>query len=80
MKITKAIHKEIRPFLPRNYRHVVVERLREKGISVHINTVANVLRHGTENKVVAAELIALAAEYKQMELDAIKTMKQLSAA
>ena len=80
MKITKAIRKEISPFLPLQYRIIVVERLQARGIKVHPNTVSNVYKHGNENAVVANELIALAAEYKRMEMQSIKTMRQLSAA
>lgn len=80
MKITKAIREEIVPFLPLKYRIIVAERLAAKGITVHPNTVANVLKLGTENTPVASELITLATEYKRMELNTLKTMQQLSAA
>lgn len=80
MKITKAIRKEIAPFLPLKYRMIVVERLKAKGITVHPNTVSNVYKQGTDNPPVAGELIALALENKQLEMKTIKTMTQLSAA
>ena len=80
MRITRAIRKEIDPFLPTEYRKIVVERLQLQGKKIHPNTVSNVLKHGNDNTLVANELIKLAAEYKQMELESVKTMRQLSAA
>ena len=86
MKINAALRKKLTRLLPKDYRKTIVDRLAERNISVHPNTVSNTLngRPGSENDDVINELIALAAEEKakqknlHKELD--KNLKQLSAA
>lgn len=61
MKITKALRKELEKYLPKNYRKIIVDRLAEKGIPIHPNTVRNTLM-GNDNLIVATQLVKLSNE------------------
>lgn len=63
MIINNALRKRLNKLLPKNYRKVVVERLKARGKTVHPNTVANVL-NGNENNEVALEILKLYNEIK----------------
>ncbi len=77
MIINNALRRRLYELLPKNYRQVVVARLNAKGITVHPNTVRNVLE-GNANSVVAAELVELASEGAALEKKANRLVKQLS--
>jgi NADPH-dependent 2,4-dienoyl-CoA reductase/sulfur reductase-like enzyme len=77
MRITTAQRQLMKTFLPINYRQVVVARLKKRGITVHPNTVRNVL-HGSENLAVAQELKKLADEREAAQNDFDKSIRQLS--
>lgn len=64
MIINKALRKQLTKVLPKNYRLVIVERLKQRGLAVHPNTVSNVLR-GSKNNAVALELLKLYNEEKK---------------
>jgi hypothetical protein len=61
MIIDKALRRRMKKLLPKNYRQLVVERLKEKGRVYHPNTVRNVL-NGSPNMEVAQELLDLLKE------------------
>jgi hypothetical protein len=63
MIITSRMRKALRTYLPGDYRLVIKRRLEAQGITVHPNTVANVL-NGAKNVAVALELVKLANEIK----------------
>ncbi|MEJ0030900.1 MAG: hypothetical protein WDO15_11245 [Bacteroidota bacterium] len=53
--------------MPKDYRKVIVARLKEnKGIEIHPNTVYNTL-HGAENLEVAMEILALVEERRALK-------------
>jgi len=76
MKITNALRKRLEILLPHEYRGIVVERLKARGISIHPNTVYNVL-HGSDNTEVAVELMKLAREQKSSQKQFKELSKQL---
>jgi hypothetical protein len=84
MKINRTLRKELIPLLPKEYRKIIVNRLRAKGKKVHPNTVSNALLRGTENDTVVNEILLLANEEKenknQLHEELSKNLKQLSAA
>jgi len=63
MKIDNTLRKQLKSLLPKNYRQVIVERLEARKITVHPNTVKNVL-DGNDNHEVAIELLKLGNEMK----------------
>jgi hypothetical protein len=67
MKINDTLRKRLKPLLPSNYRQVVVERLKNRGITVHPNTVQNALAGKGENPAVVLELLKLGNEMKQSQ-------------
>lgn len=77
MKINKALRKRLEILLPNDYRQVVVDRLKERGITVHPNTVRNVL-DGSNNPVVALELLKLGNEMKMSQKQFDDLARQLS--
>lgn len=77
MKINNALRKTIEPLLPNDYRQVIVDRLKKKNISVHPNTVKNVL-DGSENPTVALEILKLANEMRESQKQFNDLAKQLS--
>ena len=64
MLIKAPLRRELEKLLPKNYRQVVVDRLKAKKKTVHPNTVYNVL-HGSQNDEVALEIIKLYNEKKE---------------
>jgi len=82
MKITKALRKELEKYLPKNYRKIIVDRLAEKGITVHPNTVRNTLI-GNDNLEVAIQLVKLSNEekvkYEKLHIE-FENLKQLTTA
>ncbi len=73
MIINTAFRKRIQKLLPKNYRQVIVDRLKERGITVHDNTVYNVL-HGSENDEVALEILKLHNERKALQKQLAEAM------
>jgi hypothetical protein len=67
MIINNNIREKIKPYLPFNYRSIVVERLKDKNVSVHPNTVSNVL-NGSYNIIVAIEILQLYKEIRHQAL------------
>lgn len=80
MLTTKQLQKKLKSLLPSDYRKQVVDRLREKGIEVHPNTVYNVLHGKHTNIEVANEIVELATEQQALHKQMDKNLKQLSAA
>ncbi|MBA4056649.1 MAG: hypothetical protein C0490_18185 [Marivirga sp.] len=58
MKKNNALRKRLEILLPNDYRQVIVDRLKDRGIKVHPNTVGNVL-NGSNNTEVALEILKL---------------------
>lgn len=65
MIINSALRKRLNLLLPKDYRREIVDRLKERGIKVHPNTVSNAL-NGSDNQVVVAEILKLANERKAL--------------
>lgn len=64
MIIDKALSRRMKKLLPKNYRKLIVERLKTKGKDYHPNTIRNVL-NGSPNMEVAQELVQLLEEQKE---------------
>jgi hypothetical protein len=77
MKINTALRKRLEILLPKNYRQVIVDRLKENGITVHPNTVTNVL-NGSDNVDVALELLKLGNEKKESQKQFDDLAEQIS--
>jgi hypothetical protein len=73
MIINNNIREKIRPYLPWNYRSIVVERLKDKNVSVHPNTVSNVF-NGSHNIIVAIEILQL---YKETRHQALRIRRDI---
>jgi IS30 family transposase len=65
MIINNALRKRIEKLLPKNYRKTIVDKLKERGIEIHPNTVYNVL-HGSQNNEVSLEILRLYNEQKKL--------------
>lgn len=76
MIITSAQKEQLKSLLPKDYKLVVVRRLKKKRIHVHPNTVQNAL-NGSNNATVAEEIIKLAMEIKASRDKVQSMMKQL---
>jgi len=80
MQISKRTRKELIDFLlPRDYCRQIVARLAEKGVTVHPNTVRNVL-NGSKNPTVALELVKLGNEMKARQRQFTTLEKKLTPA
>lgn len=64
MIIDKALRKRIKKLLPKDYRRIILERLKEQGKVYHRNTITNVL-NGSPNLEVAQEILKLYNEEKK---------------
>jgi len=64
MIINNALRRRIKKFLPKNYRKIVVDRLKTQGKDYHRNTIRNVL-NGSPNMEVALEIVKLYHEHKK---------------
>jgi len=76
MIITSAQKEQLESLLPKDYRQIIVKRLKKKHINVHPNTVSNAL-NGSDNETVAAEIIKLYLEIKASRDKLQSMMKQL---
>lgn len=78
MIINNALRKRLEKLLPKNYRRLVVDRLKEKGVTIHPNTVRNVL-HGSNNLAVAVEILKLYNEQKALKRRFVSASLQAAA-
>jgi hypothetical protein len=64
MIIDKALSKRLKKLLPKNYRQIIVDRLKQKGTTYHPNTIRNVL-NGSPNLEVAEAIVELCNEKRK---------------